>query len=1088
MKKIICALAIFAALGASSALATSYYVATYGNDNNTGTSTNASGAWATLAHAVSSVSGGDIIFMRGGTYATSSQINMTSIGNSGSRYTVTNFPGEVPVLNCSGQSGSSEGIRITGAYWQLYGLVITNAAHNGINIRGGSSAGAGSFNRIERCAVVGCRNSGLLIGSNGGVTTIPGSNTIINCDAIRNFDSPGGGNADGFSVKWSVGTGNEFRGCRSWENSDDGWDLWMDPSPVVISNCWAFRNGSNVWGSTSFAGNGNGFKLGGNFVAANHRLVRGLAYQNVGNGGNGVDQNNNTGSLTVDNVTSWGNIAKNFNLNHNSGTGNQFHLVRNNISMAGGSTDGFTSNTSQLSNSWNNGGITVVSNDFVSMDVSQLIGPRQADGSLPDITLVHPVPGGRLVDKGIIIPDQPYNGSAPDLGAYETAGGPPTAAFTGTPTGGTAPLAVAFTDSSTGDIANRFWTFGDGNTSNTTATTMNHTYNAGTYTVSLIVSGSSGSSTNTKSSYIVATNPPPPVASFTGAPTSGAAALAVTFTDSSTGSISNRYWSFGDGATSNTTATTMNHSYAAGTYTVTLTVSGLGGTNTNTRSSYIVSVDPPVASFTGIPTSGSTPLPVTFTDSSTGSITNRFWNFGDGSTTNTANTSVGHTYSAGTYTVTLTVSGVGGTNTSTQSNYIVAQDPPSLVVSPGSRNYGSVTIGQTNILSFSVINTGDQSLSGTATSATPFAVTSGSPYNVAGGQTTTVTVAFAPVASGTFNGSVTFASNGGNSTNAVSGVGLTPGSIAVTPASLDFGMLVTGMTAQASFVVTNSGGTTVSNGAATVTGGPFTILSGATFSVAGFGTTNVTVRFAPVSVGAVTSSVVFATTNGGTVSNAVTGAGTILPVAAFTANPASGTEPLAVTFTDTSTGNSPLSLSWNLGDSTTTNTAGGASFTHGYAAGTYTVTLTVSNSAGVSTLVSNNLITVVTAFQAWQQQFFNCTSCPQADASADPDGDGQSNLAEFLSGTDPTNNLSVLSIVSASKENNDVRITWTTAGGHTNVVQAGTGDVAGGYSTNFTDIGGLIIILGSGDTTTNYLDVGAATNAPSRYFRIRLVP
>ena len=181
-------------------------------------------------------------------------------------------------------------------------------------------------------------------------------------------------------------------------------------------------------------------------------------------------------------------------------------------------------------------------------------------------------------------------------------------------------------------------------------------------------------------------------------------------------------------------------------------------------------------------------------------------------------------------------------------------------------------------------------------------------------------------------------------------------------------------------------------------------------------------------------------------------------------------------------------MSWNLGDSTTTNTAGGASFGHSYAAGTYTVTLTASNSAGASTLVSNNLINAITAFQAWQQQYFSCTNCPQADANADPDGDGLNNLAEFLSGTNPTNSLSALRIISTATENNDIRITWNAAGGRTNAVQAAAGDVAGGYQTNFADISGPIILPGAGDIVTNYLDVGGATNTPSRYYHIRLVP
>jgi len=212
----------------------------------------------------------------------------------------------------------------------------------------------------------------------------------------------------------------------------------------------------------------------------------------------------------------------------------------------------------------------------------------------------------------------------------------------------------------------------------------------------------------------------------------------------------------------------------------------------------------------------------------------------------------------------------------------------------------------------------------------------------------------------------------------------------------------------------------------------------------------------------------------------------IAPVAAFTASPVSGTEPLTVLFTDASTGTPPLSLTWNLGDSTITNTSDGAGFGHIYGAGSYTVTLTASNSAGTSTLVSNNLIQVITAFQAWQLKYFNCTNCPQADTTADPDGDGQNNQAEFLSGTNPTNSQSALRIISAGTVSNDIVITWRTAGGHTNVVQATTGDGNGGYDTNFAYISGLLTITGSGDTMTNYVDVGGATNVPSRYYRVRV--
>jgi DNA/RNA endonuclease G (NUC1)/PKD repeat protein len=212
------------------------------------------------------------------------------------------------------------------------------------------------------------------------------------------------------------------------------------------------------------------------------------------------------------------------------------------------------------------------------------------------------------------------------------------------------------------------------------------------------------------------------------------------------------------------------------------------------------------------------------------------------------------------------------------------------------------------------------------------------------------------------------------------------------------------------------------------------------------------------------------------------------PAAEFTATPTSGREPLTVTFTDTSAGTVPLSLYWDLGDNTATNTAGGASFTHTYAAGNYSVTLTASNAAGTSTIVANHLITSLTAFQAWQIQYFGCTNCPEAEPDADPLGKGMSNTNQFLVGLDPTNPASLFRIISVTKQGNDMLITWTAAGAHTNAVQATEVSATGDYSTNFTDASGLVILQGSGDVTTNYLDAGGATNIPSRYYRVRLVP
>jgi polygalacturonase len=138
--------------------------------------------------------------------------------------------------------------------------------------------------------------------------------------------------------------------------------------------------------------------------------------------------------------------------------------------------------------------------------------------------------------------------------------------------------------------------------------------------------------------------------------------------------------------------------------------------------------------------------------------------------------------------------------------------------------------------------------------------------------------------------------------------------------------------------------------------------------------------------------------------------------------------------------------------------------------------------AGWATL----LTTVPTPFESWQIQYFGDTSTPAAAASADPDGDGQNNLAEFLAGTDPTNSTSAFRITSIVQTNNDVVVTWTSGPGKTNALQktAGAGD--GSYQTNnFADI---FVVTNTVGTVTNYLDVGAATNSPACYYQIRLVP
>ena len=172
--------------------------------------------------------------------------------------------------------------------------------------------------------------------------------------------------------------------------------------------------------------------------------------------------------------------------------------------------------------------------------------------------------------------------------------GPPAAIFSGSPTNGTVPLTVTFTDSSTGSITNRFWSFADGGTTNTTATSVQYVYQTtGSNQVSLIVSGLGGSNTNTKPNYIVvgSATPPPPVASFTNNPASGPAPLTVYFYDTSTGSPTGWAWAFGDGNTSmsqNPSDIYVN----PGSYTVQEIVTGNGESSTDTVVNLISVYDP----------------------------------------------------------------------------------------------------------------------------------------------------------------------------------------------------------------------------------------------------------------------------------------------------------------------------------------------------------------------------------------------------------------------------------------------------------------------------------------------------------------
>ena len=114
--------------------------------------------------------------------------------------------------------------------------------------------------------------------------------------------------------------GNVFRGCVAHHNIDDGWDLFTktDTGPigsVTIDQCIAYQNGVLSDGSSSGAGDKNGFKLGGEDIAVIHVVTRSLAF---GNGKNGFTWNSNPGAIRLSNTLAFDNAEGNYKFGDNS--------------------------------------------------------------------------------------------------------------------------------------------------------------------------------------------------------------------------------------------------------------------------------------------------------------------------------------------------------------------------------------------------------------------------------------------------------------------------------------------------------------------------------------------------------------------------------------------------------------------------------------------------------------------------------------------------------------------------------------------------------------------------------------------------
>lgn len=403
---------------------TDYYIATDGNDGAAGDIDHPWANWSKLESV--SLNAGDIVYIRGGTYRStrtgSANAHVRFVDFTGTSFDTIKiwaYPGETPILNF-------DNINVTAGY--CFGLYITNCSYihiKGLRVTGLSQPLSGIsvtgifFNNLNHGVIENCVVDN--VGGHGFVWEYGADILVKNCDAHHLANpyaaNPYGG-ADGFSATGSGNTATNitFNGCRTWLCSDDGFDFYNSDGYFELDSCWAFWNGYDE--DFNHLGDGCGFKIGrthSNQSTARKIVTNCVAVHNyyIGFNQNTVDYYN---PVILYNNTSYlnGDYGYMFGWGPAGGTSSIF---RNNISYNDVYT--FTGETVDIvdHNSWN-AGWTVSDADFVSLDTSQLDGARQADGSLPVLTLLHLAATSDMINTGVDV-GIAYNSTAPDLGAFE---------------------------------------------------------------------------------------------------------------------------------------------------------------------------------------------------------------------------------------------------------------------------------------------------------------------------------------------------------------------------------------------------------------------------------------------------------------------------------------------------------------------------------------------------------------------------------------------------------------------------------------------------------------------------------------------
>lgn len=433
---------LFLSLMGGAIQAKQIFVATDGDDSNAGTM--ASPYWS-VQRAQTEASPGDTVYLRGGTY----QISVNDIsrveqnlfacisfldkdGTASNKINYWAYPGETPHFDFSAVAPADQrvvGFWVEADYVHLKGIEITGIQ---VSITTHTESYCvyswGNNNIFEKISMHDNKGTGLRHRRGG-------NNLFLNCDAYNNHDDVSqnglGGNTDGFGCHPnSAGMGNVFKGCRAWFNSDDGFDCIRSAAEITFDSCWAMYNGYSQ--SFQNLGDGTGFKIGGYAYDEASRIPNPVPVNTVSfciavrNKANGFYSNHHLNGNNWLHNTAYKN-AFNFNMvnresaqSQNINVNGYSHVLKNNLSFQGRSGETAYLDTSQNTVLTNSFGMnfSLSNTDFISLDESQLMAPRKADGSLPDIDFMAIDPSSPLMNAGSDI-GFPFLGSAPEPGALE---------------------------------------------------------------------------------------------------------------------------------------------------------------------------------------------------------------------------------------------------------------------------------------------------------------------------------------------------------------------------------------------------------------------------------------------------------------------------------------------------------------------------------------------------------------------------------------------------------------------------------------------------------------------------------------------